>query len=153
MKYALLVSAALLASPALAQKTPDALLGSFVASVEAEDAAGLAALYLDDADSYGPGGDISKGRAAIAATWTGFFDAFDDFSVEIEKHGERESRRMHAAWGLFTMSAAPVGGGERVVWKGRFTDVSVKTGDGWRYVVDHASMLAPPGDAGASAQP
>ena len=44
------------------------------------------------------------------------------------------------------MSATPVGGGEPEAWMGRFTDVSEKTRDGWLYVVDHASMIAPPAD-------
>ena len=150
MKYALLLSAALAATPAFAGDTPDDLLNAFVASVVAEDAAALSALYLEDADSYGPGGDVSRGRAAIAASWGGFFDAFNDFEVELEKHGDRGNDAVHGTWGLFTMSAAPAEGGERVVWKGRFTDVSVKTDEGWRYIVDHASMLAPPKDDTAS---
>lgn len=44
---------------------------------------------------------------------------------------------LEAAWGLWTMSATAT------VWDGRFLDVSVKTPEGWRYIVDHASMLTP----------
>ena len=144
MKKALLplISAALIASPAIAQDSPQALLDAFAAGIVAEDADAVAALYTDDAFSYNPGGTFSEGRDAIAASWDGFFAGFDGFSVSFDQHGEMHEGDVAAAWGLWTMSATPVDGGEPVVWNGRFTDVSKKTKDGWRYIADHASMMA-----------
>lgn len=144
--FAAAAFAAFAAAPALAQDSPKALQEAFAAAVEAEDAEALAALYMADAVSYGPDGTTSTGRAEIAASWAPFFDNFDGFSVEIVQTGERAVGKSHAAWGTWTMSATPVGGGEPTVWMGRFTDVSEKAADGWRYVVDHASMNAPPMD-------
>lgn len=144
MKYALAAVIGLAATPAFAQESPQALADAFAAAIVAEDADGLAALYTEDADSYDPSGRVQKGRAEIAATWNEFFNAFDGFTASLNRTGEHGlDKKSHAAWGLWTMSATPVSGGEPVTWNGRYLDVSVKTKDGWKYIVDHASMLAP----------
>ncbi len=145
MKYAIAAFAALAAAPAFAQDSPKALQDAFAAAVVAENADALAALYTDAAASYGPDGSVMEGRDAIAASWKGFFDAFDGFSITLDQKGEHAaSKKSHAAWGLWTMSAKPKAGGAPVTWNGRFLDVSVNEGQGWRYIADHASMLAPP---------
>jgi uncharacterized protein (TIGR02246 family) len=144
MKYVLACALALAAAPAFAQESPEALADAFAAAVVAEDADALAALYTEDADSYDPSGAVQKGRVEIAATWKQFFDAYDGFTASLDRKGEHAAdKKSHAAWGLWTMSATPVGGGDAVTWNGRYLDVSVKTKDGWKYIVDHASMLAP----------
>ncbi len=144
MKYLLATAFAFAAAPALAQETPEALADAFVAAIVAEDADALAALYTEDADSYDPSGHVQKGRTEIAATWKQFFDAFDGFTASLERKGEHApSKKSHAAWGMWTMAATPVSGGDAVIWNGRYLDVSVKTNEGWRYIVDHASMLTP----------
>ncbi|MEK7266906.1 MAG: nuclear transport factor 2 family protein [Pseudomonadota bacterium] len=144
MKYTLAAVLAFAAVPAFAQESPDALADAFVATIVAEDSAALAALYTDDADSYDPSGFVQKGRDEIAATWQMFFDAYDGFAASLNRKGEYGlDKKSHAAWGLWTMSATPTGGGEEVVWNGRFLDLAVKTDDGWKYRVDHASMMAP----------
>lgn len=144
MKYVLTAAMTLAAAPAFAQDSPDALANAFVAAVVAEDSAALASLYTDDADSYDPSGYVQKGRDEIAASWQLFFDAYDGFAASLSRKGEYAlDKTSHAAWGLWTMSATPTGGGEEVVWNGRYLDLSIKTDDGWKYRVDHASMLAP----------
>ena len=144
MKYRLAAALTLLAAPAFAQASPDALADAFVAAVVAEDADALAGLYTEDADSYDPSGAVQKGRAEIAAAWKESFDAFDGYSLSLDKKGEHGlDKNSKSAWGLWTMTATPVGGGDAVTWNGRYLDVSMKTKDGWRYVVDHASMMAP----------
>lgn len=144
MKYLLASALAFAAAPALAQESPEALADAFVAAIVAEDASALAALYTEDADSYDPSGQVQKGRAEIAAAWNQFFDGFDGFTARLDRKGEHApDKKSHAAWGMWTMAATPVGGGDMVTWNGRFLDVSVKTKEGWRYIVDHASMLAP----------
>ncbi len=151
MKFKIAAALALAATPAIAQESPDALADAFIAAVAAEDSAALAALYTEDADSYDPSGGVQKGRAEIAASWQAFFDSFDGFTAALDRKGEHAlDKKSHAAWGLWTMAATPVDGGEKVTWNGRFLDVSVKTRDGWRYIVDHASMLTPPAAAPAS---
>lgn len=133
-------------APALAQDSPDALAEAFCAAVIAEDAAALGALYTEDAVSYGPGGGpAAMGPEAIAASWGPFFDGFDNPTCTLERAGEVKEKKSHTAWGLWSMTATPAGGGEPVVFAGRFMDVSVKTKEGWRYRADHASSSAPAG--------
>ena len=134
---------ALLLGSAAAQESPEALAAAFCAAVIDEDIEALAALYTDDADSYGPGGDVAKGRDAIAAGWTPFFDVFEELTCELTEAGALIEDDMAAVWGLWVMTGAPTGGGDTIVMEGRYTDVLVKKNDGWRYRVDHASMAAP----------
>lgn len=145
MKYTLAAALCFAAAPAFAQETPEALADAFVAAIVAEDSGALANLYTEDADSYDPSGGVQKGRAEIAANWNAFFGAYDGFTASLDRKGQHAmDKKSAAAWGLWTMSATPVGGGDKEIWNGRFLDVAVKTKDGWRYIVDHASMLAPP---------
>ena len=123
-----------------APDSPAALSEAFCAAVVAEDMATMAALYTDDADSYGPGGDIVSGAAAIAASWAPFFDGFDNLTCALDEAGNLVDGETAATWGLWTMTGVPPGGGEPIVMKGRYTDIMVKFEDGWRYRVDHASM-------------
>lgn len=136
-------AAAALFAPAFAQESPDALGEAFCAAVAAEDGAALAAFYTDDAVSYGPDGSTAVGKAAIAESWAPFFDNFDGFSCTLDKQGGHQAKKHATAWGFWTMTATPKGGGELITWKGRFMDHSIKTKEGWRYVADHASMAAP----------
>lgn len=140
--FAAALALSFIAAPAFAQESAKALQDAFAAAVEAEDADALAALYTEDALSYGPGGDVSKGRAAIAASWTPFFSAYDDISVTLDQQGEVANKKNHAAWGIWSMTMKSAETGESVTMKGRFTDVSLKTKDGWKYVNDHASSMA-----------
>ncbi|WP_323761316.1 nuclear transport factor 2 family protein [Maricaulis sp.] len=129
-----------LGSAAQAQETPDALLEAFITAISSEDASALAQLYTEDADSYGPGTDHVRGREAIAADWQGFFDAFDDIALVIEPHGSVDVDDTHAAWGVWTMTQTPAGGGEPFVLTGRFMDVQARIDGRWYYVADHASV-------------
>ncbi len=130
--------------PAHAQSTPNELAKAFENAVIAEDKAAIAKLYTPDAVSYDPGGQVRRGPKEIADSWTDFFDGFEGFTVTLTEHGSRLQGDTNSAWGLWTMSATPVAGGDAVTWNGRYMDVSVKTDDGWRYVADHASMAADP---------
>lgn len=123
-----------------AQETPDELLTAFIAAIEAEDSQALAALYTEDADSYSPGTPHVRGRAAIAADWQGFFDAFDAIDLDIETHGSAHAEDIHAAWGIWTMTQTPAGGGEAFTQSGRFLDVQRQIDGRWRYLADHASV-------------
>lgn len=148
MKRFVMLALACAAPPAFAQESPKALQDAFVAAIVAEDAEALANLYTEDADSYDPSGAVQKGRLEIAATWQSFFDGYDGFSASLTQKGEHAlSKSSHAAWGLWTMAATAPGAAEETMWNGRFLDVSVKTPEGWRYIVDHASMLAPAPEA------
>lgn len=128
--FAAAIGLSLVAAPACAQESAKALQDAFAAAVEAEDADALAALYTEEALSYGPAGDIAKGRAAIAASWAPFFAGFDNISVTLDQQGAVANKKNHAAWGIWSMTMTSAETGESVTMKGRFTDVSLKTKDG-----------------------
>ena len=149
MRSLVMIALGCAATPAIAQDSAKALQDAFVAAVVAEDAEALANLYTEDADSYDPSGGVQKGRLEIAAAWQSFFHSYDGFSASLMQKGEYSlSKDSHAAWGLWTMAATAPGASEETVWNGRFLDVSVSTPQGWRYIADHASMLAPAPDPG-----
>jgi len=89
---ALVVCAALLAIPStvLGQADPDAQVavkeGGMVwaAAWNAGNAAGIAALYSDDATLLPPGGIELQGRAAIEAYWQAAMDAAPGVTVTLE---------------------------------------------------------------------
>jgi uncharacterized protein (TIGR02246 family) len=139
---ALALGASLFALPVTAQDTPDALADAFCAAVVAEDKDALAALYTEDADSYGPDGSVVAGNEAIGESWVPFFAAFDDLTCTLEKAGLVKEGKHATAWGLWTIAATSAADGAPVVMKGRFMDIAIKTKDGWRYRADHASMMA-----------
>ena len=129
-------AAALFATSAAAQDSAQALADAFAAAVMAEDA-----------DSFGPDGGVAHGRAEIAASWAPMFEAFDDITITLDAKGEKAlGKDAHAAWGLWTMTMTPAGGGEPVTMSGRYSDNSVKTKEGWRYFIDHASAIAAPAE-------
>lgn len=134
------VAALIAGSQGFAQETPDELLAAFIAAIEAEDSETLASLYVEDADSYSPGTQHVRGRAAIAADWQEFFDAFEAIDLDIAPHGEAHADDIHAAWGVWTMTQTPAGGGEPFVLTGRFTDVQRQIDGQWYYLADHASV-------------
>lgn len=121
--------------------TPDALGTAFCAAVIAEDTDALATLYTEDADSYGPGGDVVKGRAAIVASWAPFFDGFDNLTCALNEAGSINNDDNATTWGTWEMVGTPADGGEPVVMKGRYMDAMIKTDMGWQYTADHASMM------------
>ena len=140
-------AAALFATSAAAQDSAEELANAFSAAVMAEDADALAALYTEDADSFGPDGGVAHGRAEIAASWAPMFEAFDDITITLDAKGDKAlGKDAHAAWGLWTMTMTPAGGGEPVTMSGRYSDNSVKTKEGWRYFIDHASAIAAPAE-------
>jgi len=142
MKPHIVIIAALAASPALAQESPEALADAFCAAISAKDAAAIGALYTEDADFYDVDGTVKKGPAAIVEGWSAFFAGIDSVSCKIDLKGQNATKKDATSWGLWSMTATPAEG-EPVAMTGRYMDYSVKTKDGWRYRADHASMSAP----------
>jgi ketosteroid isomerase-like protein len=54
-----------------------------------------------------------------------------------------ESGDLAAAWGLYTITAQPVGGGDPLVMQGRYLDVARNFDGRWLYIADHASVPLP----------
>lgn len=131
-----------LSVPLQANDSPLALQQAFMSALRANDAAGLAACYADDAVNFLVGSMMGRGPASVEETWSGFFAAYrvEQASLaeeHLEMHGDTA-----IAWGLFTILARPIDGGEPVAMHGRYMDVARKLGGRWLYVADHASLPA-----------
>ena len=144
MKHLLiLVSGLLLSSTLAANDSPEALQEAFMKALRAMDTAGLAACYTEDATSYDVSKQIVTGPEGVAASWGGFFSAFNLleanlFAKTIETHGDTG-----IAWGQFKLLVEPKEGGDSFEMVGRYTDVSRNIDGTWLYVLDHVSMLPP----------
>jgi uncharacterized protein (TIGR02246 family) len=68
------ISSAQSASKASGAATPDEIRQRWMAAGNAKDAAGVAALYADDAMVMPPNAAVVKGRAGIQSFWKGMLD-------------------------------------------------------------------------------
>jgi ketosteroid isomerase-like protein len=144
MKHLFILFSCLLFTPQLlANDSPEALQEAFMTALRANDTAGLAACYTEDATSYDVGTQVVHGPEGVAASWGSFFAAFDVvearlFNNTLETHGDTG-----IAWGEFSLLVTPKEGGEAVELIGRFTDVSRNIDGKWLYILDHVSMPPP----------
>lgn len=130
-------------SPVFAQDSPQALQDAFMAALKANSAPGLAALYTDDAVNFPVGDLIGIGPQSVAASWGGFFTAYKVVDASLAENHMEIHGDTAIAWGLFTIMAEPVAGGETVEMVGRYMDIARYIDGNWRYVADHASMPVP----------
>jgi uncharacterized protein (TIGR02246 family) len=142
----LMICCALATVPAFAHDSPEALQQAFVDAMVANDADGLAACYTADAVSYPVDQLAGHGPDFVRAGWSAFFETFRITAVELSETTMLHGDDLAVAWGLFTMTAEPVAGGEAQTMQGRFMDVARPTDSGWLYIADHASMPLPPSD-------
>jgi uncharacterized protein (TIGR02246 family) len=115
----------------------------FMTGLRANDIEGLAACYTDDATNFAIDSMIGTGPDSVRASWGGFFAAFTVTAAELSDGHMEVSGDLAAAWGLFIITAVPVGGGEAVVFKGRYTDVARNFDGNWLFVADHGSVPTP----------
>lgn len=130
-------------SLSFANESPQALQEAFMTALKANDVQGLADCYTSDAVNFPVGSLIGTGPESVVESWGGFFAGHTivDASLSeehLETHGDTA-----IAWGLFTIMAEPVEGGEAVEMKGRYMDVARNIDGSWLYVADHASMPLP----------
>ncbi len=123
--------------------SPQALQDGFLAALRTNDIDGLTACYTVDATNFAIDSMSGTGHDSVRASWGGFFEAFTVTAAELSDGHMEVSGDLAAAWGLFTITAVPTGGGEAVVFKGRYTDVAKNFDGNWLYVADHASVPTP----------
>ena len=87
------------AAPALAQNTAtiQKLNDKWAAAFNKGDAAAVAAMYADDAYVLPPGGDMVKGRSAIAAFWKAAMQQVGQpklVTVDVLRLGPRAAREI-----------------------------------------------------------
>jgi uncharacterized protein (TIGR02246 family) len=128
---------------ALANESPMELQEAFMTAVRSNDADGLAACYSKDAVSFAIDDMVGEGPDYVRTSWQGFFDAYRVIDIELSSDHMETLSDTAVAWGLFTMTAEPVAGGEAVVMQGRYMDVSKNIDGQWLYIADHASMPIP----------
>jgi uncharacterized protein (TIGR02246 family) len=117
---------------------------AFMASANAGDADGVAAVYAEEGSLLAPNLPPQKGRDAIKAFWGGFLDAytvrFEVASDTIEGRGDLAYNQGH-----YRFTAVPKAkGAPGVADEGKFVEILKKQPDGsWKYVVDmYSSNLA-----------
>jgi uncharacterized protein (TIGR02246 family) len=130
-------------SSSFANESPQALQNAFMAALNANDVQGLADCYTSDAVNFPVDSLVGTGPESVKQAWSGFFAAYKIVdaslsSTHLEIHGDTA-----VAWGLFTIMAEPVAGGDAVEMKGRYMDVARNIDGTWLYVADHASMPLP----------
>jgi uncharacterized protein (TIGR02246 family) len=139
----LLSCLAFFSSSSFANESPQALQDAFMAALIANDVQGLADCYTSDAVNFPVDTLVGIGPESVMKSWGGFFAAYKvvDASLadtHLEIHGDTA-----VAWGLFTIMAVPIEGGDAVEMKGRYMDVARNIDGTWLYVADHASMPPP----------
>jgi ketosteroid isomerase-like protein len=91
-----------------------------------------------------PGSGRLDGRAAIRAYYADWLGSVTVRDVVLSNVKVETSGNLSSGWGHFAITMVPKAGGEPIVVKGRFTEVTVKRGGKWVYLVDHASEDPPP---------
>lgn len=118
---------------------------AFARAMNANDADALAVLYAEDAVAYPPGGELQqRGRAAIRRGFERLFSAFTVKGFTMKDAAYATSGDISTGWGTWAMTLVPRHGGTPIEMAGRGTSVSRRVGGRWLYVVDHASVPAPP---------
>ncbi len=125
---------------------------AFETACAAGDVKGIAALYADDATAvWPPQGAVATSRAGIEKLATGLCTgagkpklAFKD--VQARWLGRRSVATL-GQWELTTTGTD----GSPVTLQVRTTEVLVRTPEGWRYALDHASVGLPAPTVPASA--
>ena len=143
MKLLTIILSLAISPAAYAFDSPQALQYGFMAALRANDIEGLAECYTADATNFAIDSMSGTGPDSVRASWGGFFEAFTVTAAELYHDHLEVSGDLAAAWGLFTITAVPAGGGEAVVIEGRYMDVAKNFDGNWLYIADHASVPMP----------
>ena len=145
MKRLLCLMLCLASTSVFSNDSPEALQDAFMNGMRANDADRMAACYTADATNFAVDSMVGIGPDAVRESWGGFFANFKVLEASLSDTHMETSGDMAAAWGLFSITAQPAGGGETVEMHGRYMDVAKNIDGSWLYIADHASMpLLPP---------
>ena len=109
-------------------------------AMETGDLAALARMHDGATIAYPPGRSEVRGGDAIMKDYAETF-ASDSVSVAINDAHWIEQGPLVVSWGLTTLTFHSKASGKDVVAHSRFTDAATKVDGGWRYIVDHASVV------------
>ena len=119
---------------------PSAPVAAWKAAMEAGDIAALARMHDAATIAYPPGRIEVRGGDAIMKDYAETF-ATDIVRVTIDDAHWVAQGPLVVSWGLTTLTFSPKAGGKAVVVHSRFTDAATQVDGGWRYLVDHASVV------------
>jgi len=144
------------AAPALADATADATAHSeaFAKACEAGDVQGVLALYADNATVVWPGaGEEAKGKASIEKLATNFCNPKTKPKLVLKSIEGIALDSSHIATVGHWEGTSIGPNGKPVTSQVRTTELLVKSGNAWRYLIDHASIgLPPPPKAAAKSE-
>ena len=123
----------------------DAIYATFSKGYETLDPAAVANLYTEDALYLEPDSDVARGRKAVLANFTGFFDSVRDSGSTIRIRFEILDRQVSGDLatdvGYFILTRATKDGRDSTN-RGKFIVVAKKQKDGtWRIHVDGYSGM------------
>jgi len=141
---------ALVAGPTFAANAPKAagvksLDAAWTRAILAGDAAGLAALYADDAVLAMPGMQAATGGKAIAELFAGLVKETKITEFVLMDSHYQTSGHLSAGWGRYRMTMVPKAGGAPTTETGTYCGVATEKNGVWKYVSDNAAAdPAPP---------
>jgi len=147
MKWIVPFVVTVLAGHAYADATAEARAHSekFAKACEAGEIDNVLALYADDAHVVWPGaGEEAQGKAAIEKLVKHFCDPKSDLKLTLKSIDGISLDSDHIATVGQWEGSFKGPDGKKVVSQVRTTEVLVKAGAGWKYIVDHASIGLPP---------
>jgi len=117
---------------------------AFARACVAGDVAATVALYTDDARLVWPGaGEEGRGKADVERMVTNFCKKTKDLKLTLTSVDAVPLDDAHVATVAHWESSATGPNGKQASVKVRSTEVLVKSGGAWRYLVDHASVGQP----------
>ena len=128
------------AQPPIVHDGPSAPVLEWRAAMEAGDLATMARMHDAATIAYPPNEAESIGADAILKGYEETF-ATETVRVTIDEAHWVEDGPLVVSWGRTTLAFHPKAGGKDTVVHSRFTDAAVKIDGGWRYLVDHASVV------------
>jgi len=147
MKWLVPFIVAVLASQAHADATAEARAHSekFAKACEAGEIDKVLDLYADDAHVVWPGAsEEAQGKAAIEKLAKNLCDPKSEPKFTLKSIDGISLDSDHIATVGHWEGSFKSPDGKRVVSQVRTTEVLVKSGSGWKYIVDHASVGLPP---------
>ena len=126
-----------------AMAATDRIQADYIAAYNAEDGAGIAALFDSDG-TIAPPGMASITQAGIGAYYDAQFDSGADFKLTVDREGMFVSGDMSVAWGTY-VATMTMEGAEPVTVDGRYGSISKRQADGsWKIYRHMFNYINPP---------
>jgi ketosteroid isomerase-like protein len=115
----------------------------YIAAYDAENGAGIAALFAGDG-TIAPPGMASIKQGGIAAYYDAQFASGADFSLTVEREGMFASGDMSVAWGGYVVTMV-MEGADPILTDGRYGAISKRQADGsWKLYRHMFNYITPP---------